>query len=52
MSGKENMARAIVLVSLPGLSEAEKHSYIQMSVEEIILWFLERRIPSQKRDYI
>lgn len=49
MSGKENMPRAIMFVSLPGLSEAAKHSYIQMSEKEISFWFLERKIPSQKR---
>jgi len=40
MSGKENMPEAIALVSLLGLSEAEKHSYIQKPAKEIILCFL------------
>lgn len=43
------MPRRILFVSLPGLSEAVNHPYIQMSDKEINFWFLQKRIPSQKR---
>lgn len=52
MAGKENMPRAIVFVSLPVLSEAVKHSCIQMSEKKINFGLLQRKIPSQKRTFI